>query len=296
MEEGECPYIVKNEHLFKALVFRKNKDYSNMYKELVVACQEGDEEALVFAYEVYERHGYDTKKYPELVKIFETYGPNEYYEGNNFSDLEKLVATKNIIASYALCFFEIDGFDAFSTILLEHIKQCQKWNDCFALCRNPRSIEDLQCAFDQGYEPARVQLEQRYAKKREYVKAARLIVGAFDTSDIYFWISNALVNYCKSEREQQAFIFGRWLSTRSESRRLDAIFVPCFTVYNQTIAKVKQALSCWLIICKRRIFPAYRDLIKLIGNLVWESRENTELWGITLKRKGPAREAKKIKI
>jgi hypothetical protein len=104
------------------------------------------------------------------------------------------------------------------------------------------------------------------------------------------------LQHFKVQREQQAFIFGKWLSNRAETERLEAIYVPCIHIYYKTITKVKQALSCWLIICKRRIFPGYKDLVKLIGNLIWESREDTEGWKVDLERRGPNRKAKKIKI
>jgi hypothetical protein len=295
MQEEGCPYIVKNEHLFKALVFRKHKNYTAMYKELVIACQENDEEALIFVYELYGRHGFDGKRYPELVSILEEYDPKCYYETNNFYDLEELVRRKNIIASYALCFYDIDGMDAMSQIFAEHLNLCCKWNDCFALCVVPTSLLQFQSALDQGYEPGRGMLIQKYNIRREYVVAARLIVGGFDAQEIYMDIDCAL-RHNKTQRTRQAFIFGRWLSTRHESQRLIPYYAPCFHVYKETITKVKTALNCWLVICKRRIFPGYKDLIKLIGNLIWESREDTELWKIDLERKGPTRKAKKIKI
>lgn len=295
MQEVECPYIVQNEHLFKALVFRKNKDYLSMYKELIIACKEQDEEALIFVYELYGRHGFDETRYPELVPILEAYEPKRFYDANDFFDLEGLVTRKNILASYALCFYEIDGLDAMSQMFAEHLKLCCKWNDCFALCIVPTSLVQFGEALEQGYEPTRMMLIPKYNYIRDYVTAAHLIVGGRDAMEIYADIQDAL-RHSKTQREQQAFIFGKWLNTRHESRRLAPCFAICFHFYKETISKVKVALNCWLIICKRRIFPGYRDLVKLIGNLVWESREEADTWGITFERKGPSRRAKKIKV
>jgi hypothetical protein len=294
MKEGEeeCPYTVKNEHLFKALVFRKNFDYPNMYKELVIACQEGDDEALVFAFEVYGRYGFDAKKYPELVPLLKDYD-NQHYLNSLVSDNPAvLIAAKSIFASVILLFLNRMEI---SESLLSYAKLCRKWNDCFALCMSPYDISLVYSALDQGFEAARNVLISHHQERHEYIQAAHLIVGCCDPGIVYYDMKHALQHF-KVQREQQAFIFGKWLSNRAETERLEAIYVPCIHIYYKTITKVKQALSCWLIICKRRIFPGYKDLVKLIGNLIWESREDTEGWKVDLERRGPNRKAKKIKI
>jgi hypothetical protein len=292
----QSPYHTENPHLFNALVHRKDGNFPAALTELKLACEQNDPDAKFLLFYIYYYGGLglrpDTIKYKEYFKsITESPAPPYltqafYMEYNQFKDFVTIaVQSKSVLAPF-LFVIKRDYYFIFDEQFKEYVQLCCQWNDPYILFLT-HELDNLllsikQCVYH-AYQPA----INIYYERLEYLKAAKIIVQKTNPSGVYRNIKYALATKYRIDREKQCFVFGRWLSKRQETERLCHIFVNSIRIYQETMERVEKTMNCWIWACGK--MGIYRDLRKMIGNLVWESREDPQAWGIGLERRSGRR-------
>jgi len=299
-KEMECPYKVSNSHLYQMLVHRKNKDYPRAYQELKLACEEGDVEAIGLACCIRKYGGLGLPhKWPEDFIIpsdfrFESIPIVREHpdSSNDYSLIVQAVAEKSVFGP--VFFYRQAGYVRhIIPEYTDYVDLCCKWNDPFMLYLRG-GVKNFQKCVDQMFTSAIVPLIELYYERLEYLKAAKVIVLRYSPFMIYKDIEDALHKRTGFERTEQCFVFGKWLVNQRHSQRSQPIFANSMRIYRETIDKTFKATQFWMFAAKE--LGVCRDVAKMIGRLIWDTREDPVGWKIGIKRELPERKRRKIKF
>jgi len=294
MENGSSPYHTLNPHLTNMFIHRKNNNFPLAFQELKLACLEKDQEALWFA--LYMRNygglgliGSDfesllTKWTPiDTLKFL-----IDFYDNNQEEALSQAVQAKSIFAPF-MFLIRRDYHYHLNPCFEAYMNLCCEWNDPYMLYLKS-GLHNLLKSVKQNVHLAFQVTIDTYYEHLDYVNAARIIVKRpGSVSMVYRNIKYALMTKTHLDREKQCFIFGRWLSQRLESQL--PVFGNSIRIYRETIKKVTEACLCWMWVCKE--MKLYRDVARMIGMRIWESREDVIGWKVEWRRYGPERKAKR---
>ncbi len=297
--EEECPYKVSNPRLYQMLVHRKNKDYPRAFQELKLACQEGDVEAIGLACCIRKYGGLGLPhQWSEDFVIpsdfrFESIPiVREHPDSkNDYSLIVQAVAEKSVFGP--VFFYRQVGY--LRDIIPEYkgyVDLCCKWNDPFMLYLK-NGVDNLQLCVDQMFISAMEPLIELYCVWLEYLKAAKVIVKLRMPFMIYKYIEDALHKRTRLERTEQCFVFGKWLVNQRHSKRSQPIFANSMRIYRETIDKAFLATQFWMFAAKE--LGVCRDVARMIGRLIWNTREDPVGWKVGIKRELPERKRKNIK-
>jgi hypothetical protein len=297
-----CPYDTKSTHLLNALNHRRLNNFPLALQELTIAYNEPSNiEAKDFMWYVHFYGGFGIVQATFTISdLFHNRTPNflmdiytmQYAEFREF--LIKCVETRYLFTPF-LFMMHRDYYLVHDDVFKPYVELCCQWNDSYILYLT-MNFNNLLLSINQNVHYAFQPVIDTYQALEKYVKAAKIIVRRTNPNAIYRNMKYALSSskIFSTDREKQCFVFGRWLSKRNESERLKPIFTNSIRIYQETIEKVERTLKCWIWACKKMGW-FYRDLMKMIGNLLWESREDPQAWGIGLERKSGRRVKKKGK-
>lgn len=300
----ECPYNTSNPHIYNCLVHRKNNNFPAAVEELKLACAENDQDALWFALYMrsYGGLGIFGWEFDDMMRAGDWRPEVEHKAAilHFFTDpihtretLVKAVDEKNLFAPF-LFLLRRDYYYILDPHFKSYVDLCCKWNDPYMLFL-VSGIDNLCKAMDQKMYLAFQPVIDTYYYDKEYLKAAKVIVSQIGSIHrVYRNIKIALATKTEFDRENQCFVFGRWLSKRTETDRLQPMFANSIRIYTETIEKAKKACLYFLLVCKE--MRVYRDIAKLIAKMLWDEREDVAGWNVNLGRRGPQRRVKKIKL
>jgi hypothetical protein len=291
------PYHTTNPHLYNMFVHRKNGHFPEAFEELKTACAEKDQEALWFA--LYMRNygglGLSGQDFDGLISKWAPYDNvrilRDFFDTNPTEEVLLMAVNEKSIFAPFLFIMRRDYFFHLDLRFQSYIDKCCEWNDPYMLYLKS-GLHNLLKAVNQNVHLAFQVTIDIFYEQLKYVEAAQIIVKRTGSvSMVYRNIKYALMTKTQLNREKQCFIFGRWLNKRTEPERLLPVFSNSIRIYREAINKVTKACMCWMLICKE--MHLYKDVAKMIGVNLWESRENMDEWKVKLKRHGPERKAKR---
>lgn len=255
-------------HLRNAFLLRKDERYEESGKELQLACNENDGEALYVMYETLIFGGFNicqtdlehAKTFLERSKIT---GCKWYLFEKNVENCEEEAKNGNLMAMSSLHEDEYNDY-----LLLMGDADQQSWicNCKLFSCSNPNHFKIEMKSAMQKNNDGMSKIARRYERELNFTKAA------------YYW---TLLNSVRKIRDrlegrsaiplEEQYIYGKWMISGGNLQNQT-----CITTYKEIHRKMQKAVVFWLLISKKFMC---KDIGVCIGKMVWKSREEEiSLW------------------
>jgi TPR repeat protein len=84
------------------------------------------------------------------------------------------------------------------------------------------------------------------------------------------------------ERVRELFAYGRGLKQDDTLRYyVGYISTNCICIFEESVSRAQQAVFCFILICKKKNWLS-KDMRRVIGEMIWESRCDPFLWNVKL--------------
>lgn len=252
-----------NKHLRNAFLLRKDGQYKEAGKELKLACDEGDGEALYVMYETLLTGGFGIPEAGPLtadvyLEHSKNVGCNWHLFNSSLDYTREEVEKGNIIA--LLCFGEYE--DCLLNMGDAQFQACIC--SCDYPCFNVNHFEIERKAALQKITYGMQRLVRRYefgyGCKKNFVKAAKYWIQLNNIRKIQIRLQSGWISLTEQ------YMYGKWMVFNQDKIQDQS----CIDVYKRVYASAQKAVICWLLISKEYIC---KDIRVYIGKLIWKSRK-----------------------
>jgi hypothetical protein len=278
---------LENANLRDALRLRMARKFPEALAKLNLACDEGDGKALYFKYRAYLYGGWTLYKNIEESNIYykkaeaagcpwcirgDAYGWGMFYLRRKRMDaipsFEEALKEGHPLAAFELARL-INDKNSWNNVM-----QCISFGDEETLS-NLASEHFLIKAAEAKHQGALFEMAQKYYKDRKMLDFAYYII---ESGFCTFCLKYQLIN---SKDTRELFIYGRGISLHGHiyTSIIDSAGT-ALQVYQESTSRAKSAVFCFVFVC-RAFFP--KDIRRMIGEMIWKSREDPAVWKITVK-------------